>query len=92
MAYTPPGIHEKEFKWAAENEEDQRLGKKLRDTTEVFVPQIEEIRAIEHNGEVYYNGKDLVKAMKYHAYSTNLTMSVLYFIRGFVFELITARR
>ena len=61
-------------------------------TSITCVPQIEEIRAVEHDGEIYYSGKDLVMAMKDHAHRTNPTLSVQWFIRGFIRELITARR
>ncbi len=60
--------------------------------TKAFVPQIEEIRVVEHDDDIYINAKDLVVAMNEHALRTNPTMSVLHFIRMFTIELITARR
>jgi len=60
--------------------------------TKALVPQIDEIRVIEHNDEMYINAKDLTVAMNEHALRTNPTMSVLHFIRMFTIELITARR
>ena len=60
----------------------------------VFVPHIEEIRAIlGEDGETYYNAKDLAIAMKQIAFSMPLpTLSVFEFIKQLTFELITARR
>lgn len=62
------------------------------DTTIVSVPQIEEIRTIVDNGEVYFNAKDLAVAMKMMSYKSYPTLSVFYFVRKFLIELITARR
>ena len=61
---------------------------------DIFVPQIEEIRAIRGvDGETYYNAKDLTIAMTQVAFDMPLpTISVLEFIKRFTFELITARR
>jgi len=60
--------------------------------TKALVPHIEEIRVVDHDGEMYINAKDLTVAMNEHAMMTNPTMSVLHFIRMFTIELITARR
>jgi len=62
-------------------------------TIPTFVPHIEEIRVVDHDGEIYVNARDLTIAMKEYAMTThNNTLSVLNFIKMFVFELITARR
>ncbi len=65
-----------------------------RDSKEVFVPQIEEIRAIRgYDGEDYINIKDLGIMMNQVAMNMPLpTLSVLRFIRIVAIELITARR
>ncbi len=65
-----------------------------RDSKEVFVPQIEEIRAVRgEDGETYINAKDMIIAMNQVAMTMPLpTLSVLRFIRIVVIELITARR
>jgi hypothetical protein len=84
------GIHEKMFNWAKENEEDKRIQRELSEH-DIHVPQIEEIRAIEHEGETYYNAKDLTIAMKKYALESSInSVSILSFIRMFTFELITA--
>ena len=51
-----------------------------------------DIKAIEHEGELYLNAKDLTIAMKQHAMSNSPTLSVLHFVKMFTIELITARR
>ena len=85
-----PGMHEKMFNWSKEYEEDQRLQKELA-KHDIHVPQIEEIRAIEHGGETYYNAKDLTIAMKQYALTSSVnSVSILSFIRMFTLELITA--
>lgn len=65
-----------------------------RDSKEVFVPQIEEIRAVRgEDGETYINAKDMIIAMNQVAMTMPLpTLSVLRFIKIIVIELITARR
>jgi hypothetical protein len=84
------GIHEKMYNWPKEYEEDKRIQKELSEH-DIHVPQIEEIRAIEHEGETYYNAKDLTIAMKQYAYTTAYnSASIFAFIRMFTFELITA--
>lgn len=84
------GMHEKMFNWPKEFDEVQRIQKKLSGY-DVHVPQIEEIRAIEHEGETYYNAKDLTIAMKQYALESSInSVSILSFIRMFTFELITA--
>ena len=61
--------------------------------TPAFIPHIEEIKVIEHNNEMYINARDLTIAMKEHAMTiNNNTLSVLNFIKTFIFELMTARR
>lgn len=64
------------------------------DSKEVFVPQIEEIRAVRgEDGETYINAKDMIIAMNQVAMTMPLpTLSVLRFIKIIVIELITARR
>jgi hypothetical protein len=86
-----PGMHERMFNWSKENEEDKRLQKDL-EKQDVHVHKIEEIRAIQHEGEIYYNGRDLAIAMKQFAYSSSCSISVFAFIRMFTIELITAVR
>ena len=84
------GMHEKMFNWPKEFEEVQRIQQELSDH-DIHVPQIEEIRAIEHEGETYYNAKDLTIAMKKYALESSInSVSILSFIRMFTFELITA--
>ena len=61
-------------------------------TGQALVPQIEEIRVIDHEGELYVNAKDLTIAMKWYATCTGPTLNTLNFIKNFDFELITARR
>jgi hypothetical protein len=61
-------------------------------TSEVCVPHIEEIRAVEHDGETYFNAKDLAIAMKMMQYKVYPTLSVFHFVKMFTFQLITARR
>jgi len=76
--------------------QDAVLGPFYKDkvSRKVFVPQIEEIRAIlGEDGETYYNAKDLTIAMRQVAYNQPLpTLSVLEFIKQLTFELMTARR
>jgi len=84
------GMHEKMFNWPKEFEEAQRIQQELSEH-DIHVPQIEEIRAIEHEGETYYNAKDLTIAMKKYALESSInSVSILSFIRMFTFELITA--
>lgn len=87
-----PGMHERMFNWSKENEENKRLQKDLGEQG-IHVPQIEEIRAIQHEGETYYNAKDLTIAMKHFAYMSSInSASIFAFIRMFTIELITAVR
>jgi hypothetical protein len=84
------GMHEKMFNWSKEHEEDKRLSKQLK-SHNVCIPRIDEIRAIQHEGETYYNAKDLSIAMQQYAYTTIYSSaSVLGFIRQFTIQLITA--
>ena len=84
------GMHEKMFNWPKEFEEDKRIQKALSEH-DIHVPQIEEIRAVIHEGETYYNAKDLTIAMKKYALESSInSVSILSFIRMFTFELITA--
>lgn len=86
------GMHEKMFNWEKEHAEDKRIQKELSEH-DIHVPQIEDIRAIEHEGETYYNAKDLTIAMKQYALESSInSVSILSFIRMFTLELITAVR
>lgn len=88
-------MHSKLFKWEKNRKEIKRLQKELKELERerIHVPHIEEIRAVEHEGETYYNAKDLTIAMKQYAYMSSInSASVFAFIRMFTIELITAVR
>lgn len=54
----------------------------------ILAPQIESVRAVVHDGEVYLNGKDLVIAMRKVALTRFTSVSVICFVKSFILELI----
>jgi len=54
----------------------------------VLAPQIESVRAVVHDGEIYLNGKDLAIAMRKVALTRFTSVSVLCFIKSFIQDLI----
>jgi hypothetical protein len=54
----------------------------------VLAPQIESVRAVVHDGEVYLNGRDLAIAMRKVALTRFTSVSVICFIKSFIQDLI----
>jgi len=54
----------------------------------VYVPQIEDIRAVMCDGETYLNARDLTMAMKKMSMTRFNSVSVVHFVKMFVMDLI----